>query len=130
MIMTRKPDKVSWFEIPADDTNRASNFYSQVFGWSMADMGGGSLSALTAPSDDTMTPLEPGSINGDISPRNEVFDKPLIVITVEDIDAKLKMVQNAGGKIAMQRTEVAEMQMIWAIICDTEGNKVGVIQNL
>lgn len=123
-------DKVTWFELPADDTARAGTFYSDVFNWETSDMGGGSLYAQTAPSDENSVPLEPGVLNGDISPRSEAFDRPLIVITVEDIDKKLERVKEAGGSVVLPRTDIAEMNIAWAIIADTEGNKVGVLQNL
>jgi uncharacterized protein len=123
-------DKVTWFEIPADDVSRANEFYSSVFGWSTADMGGGSLSAVTTPSDENLNPTELGGINGDISPRSEEFDRPLIIINVEDIDAKIEMVINAGGEIVKPRDEQPEMGIVWAIVRDTEGNKVGILQEL
>lgn len=123
-------DKVTWFEIPADDVQRAGEFYKEVFGWTGSDMGGGSLALLTSESDEQMIPLQPGSINGDISPRSESFNSPLIVITVEDMDAKTKMITEQGGAIALPPTRVEEMGMIWAIVKDTEGNHIGIIQNL
>jgi uncharacterized protein len=123
-------DKVTWFELPADDTARASDFYKSVFGWKMSDMGGGSLYAMTADSDEDTTPKERGSINGDISPCGPAFDKPLIVIEVQDMDAKLTMVQDAGGTIALQPTKMDEPAMLWSIVTDTEGNNIGIIQNL
>lgn len=121
-------DKVTWFEIPADDTARANKFYSSVFGWNASDMGGGSLMMTAGPTDDEGTPMKPGSISGDISPRSEAFDKPLIVITVENMSEKIKMVEDAGGTVALRPNEVEGMGMIWAIVTDTEGNNVGVIQ--
>lgn len=123
-------DKVTWFEIPAHDTARAGAFYSDVFGWNTSDMGGGSLMALTTPSNEKGEPNEPGAINGDISPMSQGFESPLIVIEVQDIDAKIEAVKKAGGNVALPRTEVAAMNMIWAIVMDTEGNKVGIIQNV
>lgn len=123
-------DKVTWFELPADDTKRAGVFYSNVFGWTTSDMGGGSLMALTTPGDEQGTPSEPGAINGDISPRSKAFDKPLIVITVEDIEAKISMVEAAGGTVALPAKEMEGMGLKWAIITDTEGNNIGVIQEI
>lgn len=123
-------DKVTWFEIPADDTARAGMFYSNVFGWSASDMGGGSLMVTSSETDDEGTPKEPGSISGDISPRSEAFDKPLVVISVDDIEAKIKMIENAGGTVALAPQEIEAMGMIWAIVTDTEGNNVGIIQVL
>lgn len=122
-------DKVTWFELPADDMGRAEKFYNEVFEWDTSDMGGGSLFAQTAPSDDSMMPKETGAINGDISPRTTAFDKPLIVVTVDDLDAKIEKIKSAGGSVVQPREVVDEM-MVWAIVSDTEGNKIGIIQNL
>ena len=128
--MAQQADKVTWFELPAFDTARAGKFYNEVFGWNTSDMGGGSLMAVTTPSDEEGMPSEPGAINGDISPIGVGFDKPLIVITVQDMDAKIKMVEAAGGTVVLRPKEMEGMGMIWAIVRDTEGNNVGVIQEL
>lgn len=123
-------DKVTWFELPADDVKRASEFYKEVFGWDASDMGGGSLAMVSAESDERLSPLKPGSINGDISPRSESFNNPLIVITVENMDAKIKIVTEQGGSVVLAPVNIEEMGMIWAIVKDTENNNVGIIQNL
>ncbi len=123
-------DKVTWFELPAFDVNRAGEFYKEVFGWDASDMGGGSLAVTSSESDESLTPLKPGSINGDISPISEGFDKPLIVITVEDINKKTEMVKQAGGIVVLPPKLIEEMGMMWAIVQDTEGNRVGIIQTI
>lgn len=124
-------DKVTWFELPADDTARAGTFYSQVFGWTISEMGGGSLAAQSVPSDDELKPLEErGVINGDISPRSQGFDKTLIVISVDNMDEKIKMVLAAGGKVALEPKAMEGMNMLWGIVTDTEGNNIGLTQDL
>jgi predicted enzyme related to lactoylglutathione lyase len=123
-------DKVTWFELPADDTARAGAFYEDVFDWGLSDMGGGSLYAQTTPSDDSTIPLDPGAINGDISPRSVGFDKPLIVITVDDIRDKVQRVEEAGGSVAVAPNEIEGMDIIWAIVTDTEGNNIGLLQDI
>lgn len=123
-------DKVTWFELPAFDVKRSGKFYREVFGWDSTNMGGGSLAMISAESDKQMTPLKPGSINGDISPISIGFNAPLIVITVENMDDKIEMVKKAGGIVVLAPKNVEEMSMIWAIVQDTEGNKIGIIQNL
>jgi uncharacterized protein len=66
-------DKVVHFEIPVDDQSRAKEFYAAVFDWDAndADMGGGILytTVKTVETDETMTPKEPGAINGGIMKR-------------------------------------------------------------
>lgn len=128
--MKKKQSRVTWFELPADDIERASKFYNDVFGWDMSDMGAGSKAALTSPSDDNFTPTEVGSINGDISPRGQHFDRPLIVISVDNIDEQVELVKQSGGEIVLEPSRMEEMGIIWSIIKDTEGNKVGMVQSI
>jgi predicted enzyme related to lactoylglutathione lyase len=47
-----------------------------------------------------------------------------------DIDAKIEMAKKAGGELVLPRKDVSEMGIAWAIIGDTEGNRVGILQNL
>ena len=58
--------KVVHFEIPADDLDRAKNFYSSVFGWKLDTMpmpGGGEYTSVvtTAVDEQTQMPTEPGA---------------------------------------------------------------------
>lgn len=123
-------DKVAWFELPAFDTERASNFYAQVFGWKMSDMGGGAKMALTAPSDDLGNPIQNGAINGDISPHTATFTQPTIVIQVEDITDKIQKIEASGGRVVQKRTEMPELKSAFALVADPEGNVVGILQDL
>lgn len=123
-------DKVTWFELPADDTKRASDFYSKVFGWKLSDMGGGSTMTITTPSDEQGTPKEAGAINGDISPRGKAVPHPIIVVTVDDLDEKVRSVEAEGGKVVVPRMELADMHAAYAVVSDTEGNALGIWQNL
>lgn len=122
-----KADKVSWFEIPADDVKRASEFYGKVFGWSTPPMGDDATFALTVKADDNGNPSEVGGINGGFHKRQGASDAgPVINIYADDIDAKLKAVEAAGGKIIQPRTEVGEYGLSMALFSDTEGNVMGV----
>jgi uncharacterized protein len=123
-------DKVTWFELPADDTQRANDFYSKVFGWQLSAMGGGSMMAVTTPSDNQGAPTGAGAINGDISPRGKALPHPLLVISVENIEEKVKAIEAEGGQVIMPRTEMAEMNAVYAVVSDTEGNALGLWQNL
>lgn len=122
-----KADKVSWFEMPADDVTRASEFYSKVFSWATPPMGDNAAFALTVAADKNGNPTELGGINGGFHKRQGVSDAgPVINIYVDDIDAKLKAVEAAGGQIIQPRTEIAEYGLSMALFSDTEGNIMGV----
>lgn len=125
--MTKQADKVSWFEMPADDVARVSAFYGNVFGWATPPMGDDATFALTVAADENGNPTAVGGINGGFHKRQDAADAgPVIHIHVDDIDAKLKAVEAAGGKIIQPRTEVGEYGLSMALFCDTEGNIMGI----
>ncbi|RYX78995.1 VOC family protein [bacterium] len=125
--MTKTADKVSWFEMPADDVNRASKFYSKVFNWATPPMGDNATFALTVSADDNGNPTDVGGINGGFHKRQGATDAgPVINIHVDDIDAKLGEVESAGGQIIQPRTEVGEYGLSMALFSDTEGNVMGI----
>jgi hypothetical protein len=125
--MTKQSDKVSWFEMPADDIARACTFYNTVFGWDTPPMGSSAAFALTVAADKDGNPTEMGGINGGFHKRQGAADAgPVINIHVDDIDAKLKEVEAAGGRILQPRIDIAEYGLSTALISDTEGNVMGV----
>src|SRR3954462_14740466 len=66
--------KVVHFEIPADDLDRAKNFYGSIFGWQLQSMpmaGGEYTVVMTTPVDEqTQLPTEPCAINGGMMQRD------------------------------------------------------------
>lgn len=117
------------FEIPADDENRAREFYGSAFGWNFQVIPEMEYSlALTTPVNAHGTPGVPGSINGGIFRRGDVLRAPVVTIDVEDIDAALEQISRLGGETIRGRMEVPGSG--WnAYFRDTEGNVVGLWQN-
>ncbi|MBG6239883.1 putative enzyme related to lactoylglutathione lyase [Mycetocola sp. CAN_C7] len=109
---------VEHFEIPADDMDRAKAFYGMIFGWSMTDWD----------AENTMIDKpDAGGIGGDIHKRN-VVPHPTVVISVDDIDATLALVEAHGGK------RIGEIQTLtdtdrYAYFSDSEGNIVGLFDS-
>ena len=121
--------KVVHFEIPADDLDRARTFYGKVFGWRIDTMpmpGGGEYTGLTTTAVDekTMTPTEPGAINGGMMQRDAATPAPVITIDVEDIDAALAEIEAAGGSTVTPRTAIPGMGA-FGYFKDSEGNVMG-----
>ena len=120
--------KVVHFEIPTDDLDRAKAFYADVFGWELDTMqmpgGGDYTGATTTPVDDTMTPTEPGAINGALVRRDEGNPAPVVTIDVGDIDKALQQISAAGGSTVTPRTEIPGMGA-FAYFKDSEGNITG-----
>mgnify|MGYP000020273463 CR=1 FL=1 len=117
------------FEIPADDENRAREFYSSAFGWKISAVPELSYTMLlTTPTDETGMPSVPGSINGGMFRREGHLTSPLVTVDVDDIDASLEKITALGGSTVQPRQEVGTMG--WAAYFrDTEGNIIGLWQN-
>jgi uncharacterized protein len=120
--------KVVHFEIPAEDLDRAKNFYGSVFGWKLETMpmpGGEYTSVMTTPVDEqTQQPTEPGAINGGMMKRDERTPSPVITVDVEAIDDALKEIEASGGTTVTPRTAIPGMGA-FAYFKDPEGNVLG-----
>lgn len=120
--------KVVHFEIPADDLDRAKNFYGSVFGWELQTMpmnGGEYTSVKTTDVDEqTQLPTEPGAINGGMFVRDERVTSPVITIDVDGIDDALKQIEAEGGSTVTPRTAIPGMGA-FAYFKDPEGNVLG-----
>jgi predicted enzyme related to lactoylglutathione lyase len=116
-------DKVVHFEIPFDDKQRAMKFYSQSFGWQLTDM----PEMKTVSVDDRQMPKESGAINGGLFERPKDAPHPAIYVGVASVDAALKKVQAAGGKVVTPKTPIPGMGA-FARVADTEGNVLGLFE--
>jgi predicted enzyme related to lactoylglutathione lyase len=117
------------FEIPADDVERAKNFYGSIFGWDLQtmQMGEGEYTTVktTAVNEQTQTPTEPGAINGGLYRRSEQAPStPVITIDVDGIDDALKQIEDQGGSTVTPRTPIPGMGA-FAYFKDPEGNVLG-----
>ncbi len=121
-------DKVVHFEVPFDDKARASKFYSTVFGWKLTEFPDMNyVMAETSPTGENQMPAEPGAINGGLFQRPKEAPNPTIYVGVESIDAALKKVEAAGGKVVTPNTPIPGMGA-YARVSDTEGNVIGLYQ--
>jgi predicted enzyme related to lactoylglutathione lyase len=122
-------NEVIHFEIPAADTERAKNFYSSIFGWRMTSLPEMNYTMVaTTEADDMNRPKKLGAINGGMMKRTRYIRRPVITISVENIEAILADVNRNGGSTLMEKFMVADMG--WsAYFRDTEGNPIGLWQN-
>jgi predicted enzyme related to lactoylglutathione lyase len=121
--------RVVHFEIPADDIDRAREFYREAFGWTMnpiPDMG--YTIVQTGEADANGRPAESGFINGGMLTRQGPVTSPVVTIEVDDIDAALPAVEKLGGSVARATMAVGDMGFA-AYVVDTEGNVIGLWQN-
>jgi predicted enzyme related to lactoylglutathione lyase len=124
-------DAVVHFEMPADDRERMSKFYQRAFGWQTQLLGpemGEYVTVATTESDEN-GPKKPGAINGGFYPRKKDWPAqyPSIVIAVDDIQASMKKVRDAGGNVLGDPMEIPGVGK-YVSFMDTEGNRVSILQ--
>ena len=122
-------DPIVHFEIPVDDLDRAKKFYGPIFGWNLTDWpmpdGSAYVGVHTTPIDEkTRQPLKPGAINGGIMKRSAMAKAPIFAVQVSSIDEKVKMIEQAGGKVVMPKVDMMGMGF-YAYVTDLEGNVLG-----
>ncbi len=128
-------DSVVHFEMPYEDKDRAASFYEKAFGWKAQKLGaemGEYVVVHTAETDENNMVKKPGAINGGLFKRSKPEQVPSVVVSVDDIRAAMKRVEEAGGKVLGGQTpgEPDEIPGIglYASIIDSEGNQIGMLQ--
>ena len=110
------------FEIPAENPERAMQFYSTLFGWKFQKWEG--------PVDywviSTGQPGEPG-IDGGLMPRRDPAQPCVNTVGVANLDESLKTAESAGGKCVVPKMPIPGVG--WLAYCkDTEGHIFGMMQ--
>jgi predicted enzyme related to lactoylglutathione lyase len=120
------------FEIPADDLDRAAEFYRKLLGWEIrkgeeAGAGEGYWMVSTVPADAEGRPAQPG-VNGGLMRREHPRQQPVNYVEVEDVDRYAADAVELGGAVVVPRTAVPGMG--WFVcLTDTEGNVFGLWQS-
>ena len=111
------------FEIPADDTQRAVDFYSKVFGWTIKKWDGPMEYWLIS----TGAKDKPG-IDGGLLKRPHPGASTVNTLDVPNLDQYVASVQAKGGTVVAPKMAVPGVG--WLAYCqDTEGNTFGMMQN-
>jgi uncharacterized protein len=121
---------IAFFQVPADNIDRAKHFYRSLLGWKIAP---------------TQTPMEPaimsstqfhdiitgdsreGAMNMGLLYKRQMTEPIINFVNVDDIDKILARVEKLGGKIMRPKEEIKTVGMV-AIIQDSEGNAIGLWQ--
>jgi len=137
-----KPNPVVHFEMGYNDRARMSAFYESVFGWKMQQMGpemGNYVVAQTTETDEDGMVQTKGAINGGFYQKTDdpLSQAPSVVVSVDDMQAAIAAVKEAGGEILggmdQNGERTMEPQMIpgvglWISARDTEGNRFSLLQ--
>jgi predicted enzyme related to lactoylglutathione lyase len=110
----REMPSIVHFEIPADDLDRAREFYTNLFGWKIESFSGMDYMMI-----DTYGPG--GGMMKRVHPGQQITD----YFGVPSVDEYAVKVEGLGGKVLMPKTAVPGMG--YFVICqDTEGNVFGI----
>ena len=137
-----KPNPVVHFEMGYNDRERMVKFYETAFGWKTQAMGpdmGNYVVAQTTDTDDKGMVTKPGNINGGFYQKTDdpVSNAPSVVVSVDDIQAAMAAVNDAGGKILgstgqdgghSDKPQQIPGVGLWISAMDTEGNRFSIIQ--
>ena len=111
----KPPANIAWFEIPADQIDRAKSFYGKLFGWKITKM------PMEKPYWHIDTGGADASPDGGMMERQHPQHGPTNYINVASVDKAAAKVVKLGGKICVPKMAVPEMG--YFIVCqDTEHN--------
>jgi predicted enzyme related to lactoylglutathione lyase len=106
---------IVWFEIPADQPERARKFYSQLFGWKINPFPG------MADYQHIDTGGADASPDGGLMKRMHPTHAITTYVNVPSVTRFMAKVEKLGGNICRPRTAVPQMGY-FAICQDTENN--------
>ena len=115
--------RVVHFELAADDPERATEFYKNVFGWQIQKWDGPQDYWLAT----TGAKDAPG-IDGAIMRRDPGMPAVVNTIDVTALDDMIATVTANGGKVVAPKMTVPHVGYM-AYCQDTEGNTFGMMQN-
>lgn len=110
---------ITHIDIPVDDMERATSFYSEVLGWQIAEM-----------PDYEGYPMwqAPNKISGGgFVARSDGLQSMRSYVEVDSIDDVLASVKDAGGSVTLEKTQISPTSW-YAVFADTEGNQMGLYE--
>lgn len=114
----------AWFEIPADDLDRAQHFYERLLGVALTREPYADGEQAIFPGG--CPPLASGALvqrAGRYAPS--ATHGSVVYLAVEDIRPLLARLPEVGGEVLQPLTPVPGTPVVYAHIRDCEGNRVG-----
>ena len=118
---------IAYFEIPANNVDRAKKFYHSLLGWK--------IEPTKSPMDPAMVKemeyqdistgdAKEGTVNMGGMYKRMMNESIINYVVVDDLDKTLAKVEKLGGHIVVPKKEIKTVGVI-AVIIDTEGNAIG-----
>jgi len=118
---------IAYFEIPADNVDRAKKFYHELLGWKIEptkSMGDPAKMKAMQYQDVMTGAAKEGTMNMGGMYKRQMKENIMTYAMVEDLDKVLARLEKLGGKIAVPKMEIKGVGLT-AIITATEGNAIG-----
>lgn len=120
---------IAYFEIPADNVDRAKHFYKNLLGWKIEPIKTPTMDkkSMEAIQYNEITLGEPtlGTINMGGMYKRQGDETIKNYVMVDDIDKVVATVEKLGGKIIMPKFMIKGVGLV-ALLQDTEGNGFGI----
>src|SRR5512136_507478 len=118
---------IAYFEVPADNVDRAKKFYHDLLGWKIEptkSMGDPAKMKAMQYQDIITGDAKEGTLSMGGMYRRQMTEQIVNYVMVDDIDQVIAKVQKLGGKIVVPKMEIKGVG--WTVIIqDTEGNVLG-----
>ncbi len=117
-----KTNPVVWFEVPVADMARAKAFYEKTFDIEIKVMDFGELKMGWFP----INEQAPGASGSLVQQDSYVpsYEGTLVYFASEDIQTELDRIEDAGGKILKEKTQISPEYGCMALFEDSEGNRI------
>jgi hypothetical protein len=118
---------IAYFEIPADNIDRAKKFYNALLGWKIEptkSMGDPAKMKVMQYQDVITGDAQEGTLSMGGMYKRQMKENIMAYAMVDDLDKVLAKLEKLGGKIAVPKMEVKGVGWT-AVIMDTEGNTIG-----
>ena len=112
---------ITHIDIPVSDHKAATEFYSALFGWQIAEIPGFEGYPMWQ---------APNQVSGGgLAPRDERFTQPRSYVMVDSIEETMAKATEHGAKVAMERTPIDETSA-FAVFEDADGNHIGLYEGV
>lgn len=119
---------IAYFEIPADNVDRAKHFYRSLLGWKIEPTKtpiDPAMAAMLEYQDIKTGDAQEGTMSMGGLYKRQMPAPILNYVRVEDIDKVLAKVEKLGGKILVPKMMIKAVGLT-AVIQDSEGNAIGI----
>jgi hypothetical protein len=114
--------RIVHFEIPAEDPEKVSKFYTDTFGWEIKKWDGPMDYWLVMTGD-----KKEMGIDGGIYKKSDKMKEVVNTVGVMDVKASVEVVKKNGGSVMGEIQEIPGVGM-FVYAMDPEGNKFGMMQ--